>query len=189
MSAPSDRLIFAAAYTAHASAVFTHLLQRGIGRADAEDLTAEVFAIAWRRSADIRPHPTAGMLPWLLATANNLLRSKRRSLWRAHRALSRIERPTDVPDFSADLAQAAEDKARLAVLVDVLKGLTVAEQEVIQFCVLRGIGPAVVAQVTGEPDGTVRSRLSRALGKARARYAIIAQTRDDVADEPERTGR
>ena len=111
------------------------------------------------------------MLPWLLGTANNLLKSKRRSLWRAHRVLARVAMPVDVPDIAVELTELAEDRHRLKLLVLVLQGLSVPEQEIIQFCVLRGIPPKVVAEVTGEPVGTIRSRLSRALGKARDLYA------------------
>lgn len=166
-----DRAAFAAVYRSAGAAVFTHFLQRGVARADAEDLTAEVFAIGWRRRSDIVQHPTAGMLPWLLGTANNLLKSKRRSLRRAHRALARVAEPVDVPDIAVNLTDQAEDRHRLELLVLVLQGLSVPEQEVIQFCVLRGIPPKVVADVTGEPVGTIRSRLSRALVKARDLYA------------------
>ncbi|MBM9466639.1 RNA polymerase sigma factor [Nakamurella leprariae] len=180
----SERAAFEQTYRTHASSVFSHFLQRGMTRTDAEDLTAEVFATAWRRHGEIEPHPEAGMLPWLLGTANNMLRAKRRSLWRAHRALARVERPADVPDLALDVTQAAEDQARLAVLIEVLRGLSTAEQEVIQFCVIRGISPTVVAQVTGEPAGTVRSRLSRALAKARVRFAELT----DAAPDPGRTG-
>lgn len=168
-----DRTAFAAVYRRHSSQVFTHFLQRGIAKADAEDMTAEVFAIAWRRRSVIEPHPTAGLLPWLLGTANNLIRDSRRSIDRARRALSRLDRPADVPDIAEDLTASAQDRDRIRLLADVLAELTVAEQEVIQFCVLRGLSATVVSGVTGEPVGTVRSRLSRALAKARNHYAAL----------------
>jgi len=157
-----DRAAFEAVYRSNSSAVYTHFLQRGVAQADSDDLTAEVFAIAWRRRNDIAPHPTAGLLPWLLGTANTLLKAKRRSLWRARRALGRVGKPVDVPDIALNLADQAEDRHRLDVLVRILHGLSVPGQEVLQFCVLRGIPPKVVAEVTGEPVGTIRSRLSRA---------------------------
>ncbi|WP_051265770.1 RNA polymerase sigma factor [Nakamurella lactea] len=179
-----DRAAFAAVYRRHSSQVFTHFLQRGVVRADAEDLTAEVFAIAWRRRSVIEPHPTAGLLPWLLGTANNLIKDSRRSIIRARRALARVELPGDVPDIAEELAASAEDRARIRMLTDVLADLTTAEQEVIQFCVLRGLSANVVAGVTGEPAGTVRSRLSRALAKARTSYAAL-----NSDDAPRRTRR
>jgi RNA polymerase sigma factor (sigma-70 family) len=175
---PVERERHAALYRAHASQVYTHFCQRGVDRGDAEDLTAEVFAITWRRRDAIQPHPTAGMIPWLLATANYLLRERHRAITRARRALSRIALPAGEPDIAEELTESAHDRARLEILARVLKKLTIPEQEVIQYCVLRGLSPTVVADVTGEPVGTIRSRLSRALTRARTAYAAIAT--DDV---------
>lgn len=180
-----DRAEFAAIYRAHSAQVFTHFLQRGLRRTDAEDLTAEVFAIAWRRRADIRPHPTAGLLPWLLGTANNLIRDSHRSIARARRALARVDRDVVVPDVAEDLTAQAHDRARLATLAGILSGLSVAEQEVIQFCVLRGFSAATVSELTGEAAGTIRSRLSRALAKARTDYAAL--NTDDAPRRPPRS--
>ena len=56
-----DRAAFEAVYRSNSWAVYTHFLQRGVARADADDLTAEVFAIAWRRRNDIARHPTTVM--------------------------------------------------------------------------------------------------------------------------------
>jgi RNA polymerase sigma factor (sigma-70 family) len=180
---PHDRHWNADLYRRHSAAVHTHFRQRGVGWSDAEDLTAEVFAIAWRRRDDVVPHPTAGMLPWLLGTANHLLRDRSRSIARAHRALARITDPVSAPDIAEDLVASAQDRARIEILAGVLHQLTVPEQEVIQFCVLRGLSPGVVADVTAEPASTVRARLSRALDKARAAYAAID------ADDAPRTSR
>jgi len=181
-SSSDDREAYAEIYRAHSSQVFTHFLQRGVARADAEDLTAEVFAIAWRRRAVVEPHPTAGMLPWLLGTANNLIKDSRRSIARARRALSRIDRRDDVPDIADDLTALAEDNSRIQTLIQVLGRLSTPEQEVIQWCVIRGFAANVVSDLTGEAPGTVRSRLSRALVKARMAYAAL-----NTDDAPRRT--
>lgn len=178
MSDGREREAFEGVYRSHASSIFTHFLQRGVSHADAQDLTAEVFAIAWRRRSDIEPHPTAGFLPWLMGVANNLLKGQRRSVWRAHRALSRLPREDSAPDIAEDLTDKDEDQFRLRLLILVLSALTVPEQEVIQYCVMRGLSPMVVSDLTGEDAGTIRSRLSRALAKARARYTEIS------ADQP-----
>lgn len=182
----TDRSTFEAQYRLHSSGVFTHFLQRGVPRSEAEDLTSEVFASTWRRRADITPHPSAGMLPWLLGTANVLLRGRRRSLWRAGQALGRLPSPETVPDIADALTDQAQDEHRLQVLREVLTALTVPEQEVLQLCVLRGLAPTVVAEVTGEPAGTVRSRLSRALTKARTRYIEVTGDQSDPVMSPRR---
>lgn len=180
----TDPSEFELIYRQHATVVFSHFRQRGVTPTDAEDLTGEVFAIAWRRAADVRIDPDAGALPWLLVTANNLMRGQARSRIRAQRAWTRWGQPEDAPDFSISIADAAEQDFRLALLVEVMSGLTVAEQEVLQLCALRGLSPTVVAAQTGEPAGTVRSRLSRATAKARQRYQQLTAT--DAVEGPRR---
>lgn len=161
---------FAQLYRRHAGRVYAHLLQRVASRHDAEDLTAEVFIVAWNRAAKVRFGPTAGMLPWLLVCANNLLRNRRRSLHRARRALEKVTR-VDEPDPAEQIVDDAEHSANLVTLRTVLGQLSVADQNIIQLCVVQGLSPQTVAETLGKPSGTIRSQLSRALGRAREIYA------------------
>ena len=48
---------------------------RGIPGADADDVVAEVFTIAWRRFDDI---PADAAIPWLYGVARNVVRNHRR---------------------------------------------------------------------------------------------------------------
>lgn len=87
-----------------------------------------------------------------------------------------------MPDIADDLAALAEDNSRIQTLIQVLGRLSTPEQEVIQWCVIRGFPANVVADVTGEAPGTVRSRLSRALGEGS--HGLCALNTDDM---PRRT--
>ncbi|MEO9010751.1 MAG: sigma-70 family RNA polymerase sigma factor [Nakamurella sp.] len=82
-AAAGDRDAFATFYQWRADTVFTHVRARVHDSVAAQDLTAEVFATAWRCRRKVRFDPDAGILPWLLATANNLLRKH----YRAHARL------------------------------------------------------------------------------------------------------
>ena len=130
--------------------------------------TAEVFIVALRTGHRVQPHPDAGLRPWLLAVANNLLRRHARAravAGRAYRRL-RLERE-ELPDIAESVAETSADAYYLAILRDVLSALPVSDRELIQLCVLQGIAPGVVADITGIRPATVRSRLSRALARAR----------------------
>jgi RNA polymerase sigma-70 factor (ECF subfamily) len=158
----------AALYDRHATAIYNHCYQRLGSRADAEDITAEVFIVALRTGQGVSPHPDAGLRPWLLAVANNLLRRHARGravAGRAYRRL-RLERE-ELPDIADSVADTSADTYYLAILGRVLSALPVADRELIQLCVLQGIAPSVVAEITGTRPATVRSRLSRALARAR----------------------
>ena len=69
---------YADLYRRHADRVFTHCFRRLADRTDAEDVTAEAFAEVWRQRDRVQLDDEAGLLPWLLGTANNLLRRQQR---------------------------------------------------------------------------------------------------------------
>lgn len=166
-AAAGDGAVFARFYDRHANRVFSHCYRRLGSRQDAEDLVAEVFALAWRHRDRVTPHGDADILPWLLTTANNLLRHHHRSVARARLMLESVPRDRSIPDFSDDVVDQAARRQELALIADVLDQLSRPEREIIVLCVLDGVHPTDLAAATGEPPGSVRSRLSRALARAR----------------------
>lgn len=66
---------FEALYRRTAPAVLAYARRRTPQPQEAEDVLVEVFAVAWRRRADLPPEP----LPWLYATAANVLAHAARS--------------------------------------------------------------------------------------------------------------
>jgi RNA polymerase sigma-70 factor (ECF subfamily) len=169
-----DPQALALIYERHATSVFNHCYQRVLSVTDAEDLTAEVFLALIKPNSRLRVVGEAGVLPWLLGIANNLLRRHRAAEVSARRlsaALAAIR--DDSPDVGDEVAGAAADHHRLTVIAAVLHGLPPEDQDVIQLCVVQALSPGVVAAMTGHRPGTVRSRLSRALRRARRRLAAL----------------
>src|SRR3954471_16871607 len=82
-----DEERFRLAYQRHAGAVWRYLARR-LGDDDlAEDLTSEVFVVAWRRRHDA----PADELPWLYGVARRVLSNDRRAARveaERHRALA-----------------------------------------------------------------------------------------------------
>ena len=127
----------------------------------AEDLTSAVFLEAWRRRREVR-FSGDSVLPWLLAVANNATRNAERTLRRHQRLLAKLPRPEEEPDVAAD-ADARVDQERLARhLLCAMGGLREAEKEVLALCDWAGLSYAEAAAALGVPEGTIRSRLSRA---------------------------
>lgn len=174
-AAAGDGAAFAQFYQRHADRVFTHCYRRLGSRHDAEDLVAEIFAIAWRRRGRIIPHDEADILPWLLTTANNLLRHHHRSAVRARRLLRNIPRDEPTPDISVDVVEQAATEQAMRTISVALDGLRRRDREIIELCVIQGMTPVAVATITGEPPGTVRARLSRALARARRIHQMMPQ--------------
>jgi RNA polymerase sigma factor (sigma-70 family) len=69
---PDER--FQALYDAHAGAVLSYARRRA-ARADADDVLAEVFLVAWRRLDEV---PSAQERVWLLGVARRALANQRR---------------------------------------------------------------------------------------------------------------
>lgn len=154
-------------YRHYSERVFRHLLQRVESRLDAEDLTAEVFIVAWNRRSSIRLDAVAGMLPWLLVTANLLLRNQQRSISRARRAFARVPVNEVEPDPSEEVIDSDADQESVRIIRKVLGELPRQDREIIQLCIFQEFSPQTVADLTGQRPGTVRSRLSRALSRLR----------------------
>lgn len=171
-----DGVAFSALYLRHSDRVYAHCLQRAASQADAEDMTADVFAAAWRNRTTVRCLDQGGILPWLLVSANNLLKHSFRSLARSRRLVDRIPYEREVEDPTISVDNFREDQHNLMLLSEVLSRLRRADREIIQLCVVQGIAPSVVAELSGENPGSVRSRLSRALERARLNLASISQS-------------
>jgi RNA polymerase sigma-70 factor (ECF subfamily) len=84
-SARGEQAAFAELYERHARTIYNYLFRRLADWSEAEDLTAVVFLEAFRRRREVVV-AEGKLLPWLYGIATNVLRNRRRALWR-HRAL------------------------------------------------------------------------------------------------------
>ena len=155
---PGSRLArFDALFTAHQRSVLAYAMRRTQTPADAEDVAAETFTIAWRKVDVI---PRAEPLPWLYAVARRVLANHRRGLGRRER-LAALLRGEDVPTpmrAGDDL-----DGPTFAALAS----LSPADQEVLRLVAWEDLGNQEIAQVLGITTNAVAIRLHR----ARSRFA------------------
>jgi RNA polymerase sigma factor (sigma-70 family) len=139
----------------------------------AEDLTAEVFAIAFasRHRYDGRPDA----LPWLYGIAANLLRARARMEERELALLAR----TGIDPVTASLEPHGDFKRALDPrIAEALLGLSVDEREVLLLVAWADLSYEQIAQSLDVPVGTVKSRLSRARSLLRR-----SLTADDIVEE------
>lgn len=135
--------------------------------ADAEDAAQEGFVKAYRALARFRAG--AEPRPWLLRIVANEARNRARSAGRRHQLELRLAegfRPGEAAPSPEAAALAAEDRRRLLGLVNELGDddrLVIASR---YFLELSG---EETAAALGIPEGTVKSRLSRALARLRQR--------------------
>ena len=155
---PMSRLArFDALFTAHQRQVLAYAMRRTGAWADAEDVAAETFTIAWRKFDAI---PEAEPLPWLYAVARRVLANHRRGLGRRERlaALLRVE------DVATPL-RAGDDQDGPAFAA--LSSLAPADQELLRLVAWEELGNQAIAAVLGITPNAVAIRLHR----ARARFA------------------
>ena len=135
--------------------------------AEAEDAAQEAFVKAYRALDRFRPG--APFRPWLLAIVANEARNRRKAAGgRKSLALrAAAQGPTETASPSPETAVvAAERRAELLVAVE---GLREAVRLTIACRYFLGLSEEETAAALGCAPGTVKSRLSRALGRLRER--------------------
>ena len=134
--------------------------------ADAEDAAQEGFVKAYRALGSFRMG--ADPRPWLLRIVANEARNRVRSSHRRHGLeLRLIEgfRPGDAAPSPEAAAVATEDRRRL---LDLVNALGEEDRMVISSRYFLELSGEETAAALGIPEGTVKSRLSRALTRLRA---------------------
>jgi RNA polymerase sigma factor (sigma-70 family) len=148
------RTRFESIFAAHQRAVLAYAMRRTRSLADAEDVAAETFTIAWRKFDAVPDEP----LPWLYAVARRVLANHRRGSGRRERlaALLRVE---DVPT-PMRLGEDLDGPASRA-----LASLKPADQELLRLVAWEELTNQQIATVLGISPNAVAIRLHRARAK------------------------
>lgn len=131
---------------------------------DAEDALQEAFVNVWRRAGRFDP-ARASPITWLAAIARNAAIDRLRA--RGSRSFAPIDEAGDVADDTPNAEQIALADAEGAQLAGCLAELPAREAGFIRAAFLEGASYPELAQRAGEPLGTVKSRIRRALLKLR----------------------
>ncbi|HLE13174.1 MAG TPA: sigma-70 family RNA polymerase sigma factor [Anaerolineales bacterium] len=129
----------------------------------AEDVAQETFLRAFR--ALDRFDPQRPFRPWVLSIAANLARNQRRSAGRYIAALRRLVK--EAPAGPASLEALASQHWEAQALWGAVRQLGFDDQQVIYYRFFLDLPVAETAQALGVAEGTVKSRLSRALERLR----------------------
>jgi RNA polymerase sigma-70 factor (ECF subfamily) len=144
----------------HNVRLFRFVLKHLGHRADAEEVTQQVFLEAHRTLASFRGD--AALSTWLYGIAMNMVRNfHRRSPHRRYEFVSDDELQLKASeDDSPETLAGRRDQVRR--LRDGLQELSADMREVVTLVLLEGLAYDEAARVLGVPVGTVRSRLFRA---------------------------
>lgn len=157
---PHDAAWFDRLVTEHSRAVFRFVARR-CARDDAEDLTADVLTVAWRRRDDV---PDDAELPWLYRTAGFVVANHRRK----HRPVPLAVVPDEPDDDDPALHAVRDERVR-----EVLAALAPRDRQILLLNAWEGLTGEALAHVLGIGRGGADAALSRA--RARLRDAWAAQ--------------
>ncbi len=165
-AAEGDADAFAALYRRYERPVFAVLLRMAGGRrALAEEWLQESFTRVWLAAGTHDP-ARGEVRPWIYKIALNTARSELSRKRYRFPHLSIDEAGIDLPDASAGETRVAArlDEARRAEAVArALRELPDFMREVIVLRCSRELSFAEIAEVTGAPQGTLKSRFHRAV--------------------------
>lgn len=172
MTRTVDGDAFAGLFDETARDVLRYAARRGCP--DPEDLVAEVYAVAWRRRAEL-PSPLLRRA-WLFGVARRLLLADARR--------RRRDEETSAELSLRDRSPAVASPDRTEVVAAAMARLSPGDREVLRLVSWEGLTPAELAVALGVRPGTARVRLHRAR-RAFASDAAVRTLVGSGTDEPE----
>lgn len=155
---PADDIFrprFEEAFDAHHADVLAFAVRRVPGRAAAEDVVAETFAVVWRRR-DVIPEPP---LAWLYEIARKVIANQRRSDLRRTRLRERL---SSEPETTAGGRDPARVVAGREAVIAAFSALSESDKEVLRLLVWEGLDTKTAARVLDCTPAALRVRLYRA---------------------------
>lgn len=167
-----DQHEFRAAFDRELPRVWRYLRRRVSSTAEADDLSAEVFATAWRRRHDL-PAPE-DLTPWLLATARRVAANHHRSIRRRTALVERSGR-LDPPRPTAGPADADPADPRAARLWTALARLGDQDRELLLLRAWDELPVGEIALLLGCTPNAASIRLTRARSRLATELAQPAE--------------
>ena len=156
-----DKDCFAQVYDMVAPDLYRVALYTLGNRYDAEDVVSETFLEAYRGIAQLRD--ASKFKPWIMKILS--IRCKRKVA-----EYIKEKNKTDIESYTSvlsDEANLGDDVSEQVTLVQALARLNEQERMIISLAVIQGYTTREVAVIIGSPQGTVSSKLHRALAKMR----------------------
>jgi RNA polymerase sigma factor (sigma-70 family) len=180
----SEDDLFRSLFELRYPAIHSYVLRRlGPSSNDVVDVTAQVFAVAWRRRTHIPRSPED--LPWLYGVARRIVSRHRRSTQRRQRLENRLVSEARIPE-DAEMSPGPEVlRVRAAI-----SRLREKDQELLKLILWEELTHAQVGVVLGCSTNAValrlhkaRSRLGIELEKGPARRDVPVEREDGAQEE------
>ena len=149
-------------YDTHARQIYAYCLRRTT-LVDAQDVTADVFTVVWRRWAD-RPADDE-IVPWIYGIARNVLANRNRSVRRRARLASKLTglRSSGDSDYVAsDPESSVVLRSEHEEVLKALSKLSTTDQETLRLVGWEELTRDQVALMFGVTRAAIDQRISRA---------------------------
>jgi RNA polymerase sigma-70 factor (ECF subfamily) len=141
---------------------------------DVEDVVEETFWQAWRQAG--RYDPSRGSVAtWLLTIARSRALDRVRALKRLREESLESERAEEVAQqvSDSDPGRDAEAAERRKIVVSALAQLPTEQREALVLGYFGGLSQSEIAEQTGQPLGTIKTRIRLAMQKLRSSLQIL----------------
>jgi RNA polymerase sigma-70 factor, ECF subfamily len=165
--AKKDAAAFAEFYDRTSPVLFTLAKSIVIDAALAEDVLQEVYLQIWEK-AEVFDPALGKPISWALALTRNKSLDRLRSSKRRHSAMQEFAEALDNP-ASEPTAANVELKETADIVKQAMSALPEKQRQAIELALLRGFAHSEVAEVMGEPLGTVKAWIRRGIIEIRAR--------------------
>jgi len=172
----ADKAAFTRVFAYYAPRVKGYLMRLGMGAAESEEVSQEVMVAVWRKAASF-DRRQASVATWIFRIARNrridAFRRDQRSTLDTHDPAFQPQ-PDAAPDAATETAQ------REAQLRTAMAELPAEQRDLVRVAFYEDLSHSQVAERTGLPLGTVKSRLRLAFAKLRLRLEADDQDAGDI---------
>ena len=172
IAADADRAAFTRLFAYYAPRIKGYLLRLGLGAAEAEEVSQEVMVAVWRKAATF-DRTQASVATWIFRIARN---RRIDAFRRDQRAVLDASDPVFQPEQAVAADKAAEAGEREAQLRAAVAELPAEQRDLVRVAFYEDLSHSQVAERTGLPLGTVKSRLRLAFAKLKLRLADKGET-------------
>lgn len=169
-----DQAAFGALYDRYATLLYSVSLKILGIEVEAEENMLDVFCQVWRTAGTF--DVTRGRLEtWLLLITRSRALDRLRRLARQERVAAVAEDPALLPVALPDPEAAVLSSERQQAVIRALAGLPEPQRAMLELAFYQGLSHSEIAERTGEPLGTIKTRIRLGLGKLRLALAPVQE--------------
>ncbi len=160
-------------YDRSSSVLFSLALRMVRSREDAEEVLHDVYARAWRTAGNYC-ESRGSVISWLILMTRSIAIDRLRSLRRHSKESTSLEPGFDAPGGAPTPEAAVWDVERQIRLRSAMDGLVPEQRQLIELAFFGGLTHLEVAETTGLPVGTVKTRIRTGLQRMRTALEDLA---------------